>query len=166
MNSKVCVCLFDEFVRMSGVDLEFSKAISMDHSLYGYAYALGSGILAALASSFAKLTMECEQFQKMLFLWIPNIESNLIYQNWGVYGIRAVALIGAILSNFYMWMWFTRALGYSSSSVQALVTNTAANFIVTVRENNRIISSKKNNPLIRMMDGVPYYPFAFFIRPC
>ena len=114
----------------------------MDHTLYGYIYALGSGILAAWASVFAKLTMECGQFQKMLVLWLPNMESNLIYRNWGVHIIRTVALIGTILSNFYMWIWFTRALGYSSSSVQALVTNTATNFITAVREGDRFMSSK------------------------
>ena len=46
--------------------------------------------------------------------------------------IRVVSFILMILLNCIMWTTFTKALQYSTNSVEATVTNTAANFLFTV----------------------------------
>lgn len=60
-----------------------------------------------------------------------------IYKNFILFQVIVFTRIGffiaMLLSNALMWTLFTKALRMSSTTLEATVTNTAANFLFTVK---------------------------------
>lgn len=106
----------------------------------GMSLALTSGVFAALAGTFGKFAMNqtetlwfCEQ--------VTNIHLNYTRQQSYVvcdkvsWYIRGLAFAAMILVNVIMWRTFVKALRYCKTSLEATVTNTAANFFASVSFN-------------------------------
>ncbi|ORY00705.1 hypothetical protein K493DRAFT_312742 [Basidiobolus meristosporus CBS 931.73] len=101
--------------------------------------AVAAGSFAALASLFAKLTVDartivlaeslyrlgCQTFGLEVSEYLGQ-EDNLVYLI-----IRGLCLGGIFLCNALMWTMFTKALNSSKSSVQVTVLNSVTNFCTT-----------------------------------
>ncbi|XP_076043900.1 transmembrane protein 42 [Oratosquilla oratoria] len=106
----------------------------------GQIYAVSSGLLAALASLCGKYAVASSEAHELcldlLAYWYEDNEdeyhlSSQLCQNYGLYYIHATFLVLMISINCVMWTTFTKALNYSSTSIEATITNTAANFFFT-----------------------------------
>ncbi|XP_076372257.1 uncharacterized protein LOC143257446 [Tachypleus tridentatus] len=117
----------------------------------GITYSIMSGLLAAIASLCGKLSMAvdetkylCEvlvQFylEKSNF-FVLDLENDLkplptsdyfpLCQNFLI-AVRLGFFLLMVLSNAVMWMLFTKALCLCSTTIEATLTNTAANFLFT-----------------------------------
>lgn len=103
----------------------------------GMSLALTSGVFAALAGTFGKFAMNqtetlwfCEQVASV-HLNYTRQQSYVVCDKVSWY-IRGVAFVAMILVNVIMWRTFVKALRYCKTSLEATVTNTAANFFASV----------------------------------
>lgn len=105
----------------------------------GQFYSLLSGSLAAIASLCGKLAfgkdeafLLCEFLHN--FMWAPELIAiklpNVVCINISFY-IRIAFFASMFLVNAVMWTTFVKALRFSATSLEATVTNTAANFFFT-----------------------------------
>ncbi|KAK4303999.1 hypothetical protein Pmani_024032 [Petrolisthes manimaculis] len=103
-------------------------------------YAVISGILAALASLCGKYAMASSEAQdlceaSLLLLYNEEIitRQNQIDVICGQYLVLLRLLFFALMVgvNCLMWTTFTKALRFSTTSLEATITNTAANFFFT-----------------------------------
>ncbi|XP_054707831.1 uncharacterized protein LOC129217539 [Uloborus diversus] len=107
----------------------------------GITYSLMSGFLAASASLCGKFSMAAEQtlilcesvVQKLqgmdnnaenVYSFAPVCQNMIVFTRMGFF-------LAMLLSNGVMWTLFTKALRTSSTTLEATVTNTAANFFFT-----------------------------------
>ncbi|XP_046373855.1 uncharacterized protein LOC124147245 [Haliotis rufescens] len=108
----------------------------------GLVFALFAGTMAALASVCAKLATSYDEAHKVgeniwetyrYFLGIDllSIEECIEKNDKTVLVVRLCGVVGIFLCNGLMWTLFTKSLQLCSSSVEATVTNTAGNFLVT-----------------------------------
>lgn len=106
----------------------------------GQVYAVTSGLLAALASlcgKFAMASTEAQDLCEAALLLVRNEESitadNQIDAMCGQYLMFVRLLFFALMVgvNCLMWTTFTKALRFSTTSLEATITNTAANFFFT-----------------------------------
>ncbi|KAK9694301.1 hypothetical protein K7432_013479 [Basidiobolus ranarum] len=102
--------------------------------------AVTAGLFAALASLFAKLTVDsrtiaiaesvyqtiCQTFGIEVFNYLSDDKDNFVFLI-----IRSLCLGGICLCNALMWTTFTKALNSSKSSVQVTVINSVTNFCTT-----------------------------------
>jgi multidrug transporter EmrE-like cation transporter len=102
----------------------------------GITLALTSGLLAALAGTFGKLAVNggetaalCEQVASVHMNYSSE-EAFIICDKTSLF-IRAISFVSMILLNTVMWTTFVKALRYCSTSLEATVTNTAANFFLS-----------------------------------
>lgn len=103
----------------------------------GMTLALTSGVFAALAGTCGKFAMNhaetlwfCEHLTNVHFGYSRQ-QSYVLCENGAVY-IRGAAFVAMILVNAVMWRTFVKALRYCKTSLEATVTNTAANFFASV----------------------------------
>jgi len=101
----------------------------------GLSLALTSGVLAALAGTFGKLAMTesdslwvCESISGYFFM---DRRDSLSLCSQGVIGLRILSFALMILFNAIMWTTFVKALRFCNTSLEATVTNTAANFFTS-----------------------------------
>ncbi|XP_050719389.1 transmembrane protein 42-like [Eriocheir sinensis] len=106
----------------------------------GQVYAVVSGLLAALASLCGKYAMAsteaqdlCEAALLALYGEEEVSTANGINTTCDQYAIvlRAIFFVLMVGVNCVMWTTFTKALRFSSTSLEATITNTAANFFFT-----------------------------------
>ncbi|KAK3579187.1 hypothetical protein CHS0354_022724 [Potamilus streckersoni] len=105
---------------------------------HGIALALVAGSMAALGSTSAKLAMTgyvlegiCTNVLGHLMVTEEDQNiSNLICQSMSL-GLRMTCFVGIFLFNALMWTFYTKSLQFCRSTVEATVTNTAANFLLT-----------------------------------
>lgn len=115
-----------------------SKLHSGSTGKKGMSLALTSGVFAALAGTCGKFAMNqtetlwfCEQVASDHMNYTRQ-QSYVVCDKVSWY-IRGVAFVAMILVNAIMWRTFVKALRYCKSSLEATVTNTAANFFASVR---------------------------------
>jgi len=105
----------------------------------GLGLALSSGVLAAFAGTFGKLAMDeeeavdvCDRFGHYLIRLSPSSAGDAdvggMCARTSLF-LRVGAFVVMILLNAVMWTTFVKALRYCSTSLEATVTNTAANFL-------------------------------------
>ncbi|XP_019640302.1 PREDICTED: transmembrane protein 42-like [Branchiostoma belcheri] len=105
--------------------------------MLGISLALCAGLFAALASVCAKIAMATEEAAATCQVLVYQVSSLLQQEQ----GDGSEAFCGLVLTYFrmtcfgmvfvlnaVMWVFFTKALATCKSSVEATVTNTAANF--------------------------------------
>ncbi|XP_053637614.1 transmembrane protein 42 isoform X2 [Cherax quadricarinatus] len=106
----------------------------------GQLYAVASGLLAALASLCGKYAMastEAQDLCESVLLMLHNEEeitnTNNVITICDQYAVVLRILFFALMVgvNCIMWTTFTKALRFSSTSLEATITNTAANFFFT-----------------------------------
>ncbi|KAK3086214.1 hypothetical protein FSP39_015316 [Pinctada imbricata] len=95
-------------------------------SRHGLVLAVMAGTMAALGSVFAKLA-----FDETLSTLCTNLIVHDITCGWVTLVSRVVCFMSVFGSNGLMWILFTKSMQYSISTVEATVTNTASNFLVT-----------------------------------
>ncbi|KAL4234786.1 hypothetical protein ACF0H5_006428 [Mactra antiquata] len=98
-----------------------------DHK-WGLCLAVIAGTMAALASISAKLAVTadivhdlCLQFSQEINIFCDSI--SLL--------VRCLCVGGIFLFNALMWTFYTKSLQFCPSTVEATITNTGANFIVS-----------------------------------
>ncbi|XP_077982116.1 uncharacterized protein LOC144437132 [Glandiceps talaboti] len=99
--------------------------------MIGFSLALSAGLCAALASTCAKLAMASQAVAQLcqstkqnyntLEYIIPNCEGIALY-------LRMTCFAMIFIFNAVMWTLFVKSLRKCSSSVEATIINTAANF--------------------------------------
>ncbi|XP_015908978.1 transmembrane protein 42 [Parasteatoda tepidariorum] len=107
----------------------------------GITFSLLSGLLAATASLCGKLSMAaeqtlslCEQFMQHFYPISSHKELDYTYSPFcqnTLFWTRVGFFIAMMLSNLLMWTLFSKALVVCSTTLEATVTNTAANFFFT-----------------------------------
>ncbi|XP_046585230.1 transmembrane protein 42-like [Haliotis rubra] len=108
----------------------------------GLLLALFAGSMAALASVCAKLATSYDEanniseniweaYSHFLGIEFPMMEEETGKHEKTVLAVRLCGVVGIFLCNGLMWTLFTKSLQLCSSSVDATVTNTAGNFLVT-----------------------------------
>jgi len=102
----------------------------------GLSLALTSGVLACLAGTFGKLAMTesdtlwaCESVCESSFSLSRQDAIHICAQ--GSLAMRILAFGLMILMNGIMWTTFVKALRFCNTSLEATVTNTAANFFAS-----------------------------------
>ncbi|XP_062847400.1 transmembrane protein 42a [Trichomycterus rosablanca] len=106
--------------------------------LSGLVYALLAGLLGAVASSSAKLSLGASYLQELCVTAVrkltdqegsltPLVDTTAC--EWLHIPLRLICGLLLFLSNAVMWTFFAKALRHSSSSARATVTTTASNFI-------------------------------------
>ncbi|XP_037777434.1 transmembrane protein 42-like [Penaeus monodon] len=104
----------------------------------GQLYAVVSGLFAALASLCGKYAMASSEAQDlceatlMAFNYEEDVTKkiDLLCDQYAV--VLRVLFFGLMVGvNCIMWTTFTKALRFSSTSLEATITNTAANFFFT-----------------------------------
>ncbi|KAI9506049.1 pyridoxamine-phosphate oxidase [Coemansia spiralis] len=91
-------------------------------------FAIVGGIFASLSSVSAKLAVDqrtsiaTEALQKLL----PTASSQLLSM-----ATRGLMLAGIGACNFFMWLFFTKALRYGDSTPRVMLLQTVSNFVVT-----------------------------------
>ncbi|KAL3860749.1 hypothetical protein ACJMK2_010824 [Sinanodonta woodiana] len=104
----------------------------------GIALALIAGSMAALGSTSAKLAMTghilegiCTNVLSHLMVAEEDQSmSNSICHSVS-FGLRVACFLGIFIFNALMWTFYTKSLQFCRSTVEATVTNTAANFLLT-----------------------------------
>ncbi|CAL8069549.1 unnamed protein product [Orchesella dallaii] len=120
--------------RENGKEMERrSKSIS---ARKGMSLALTSGVFAALGGTCGKFAMNqtetlwfCEEISSV-HLNYTRQQSYVMCDKAALY-IRGLAFVAMILVNAVMWRTFVQALRYCKTSLEATVTNTAANFFAS-----------------------------------
>ncbi|MPC16281.1 hypothetical protein E2C01_009101 [Portunus trituberculatus] len=106
----------------------------------GQMYAVVSGLLAALASLCGKYAMASTEAQDLCeaALLALHGEKEITTANQisticdqYTFVLRVVFFVLMVAVNCVMWTTFTKALRFSSTSLEATITNTAANFFFT-----------------------------------
>ncbi|KAJ2812599.1 pyridoxamine-phosphate oxidase [Coemansia furcata] len=91
-------------------------------------FALSAGVFAALSSVSAKLAVDqhTESVAQALALIFPSAGSRVL-------GLltRAGMLAAIGICNFFMWLFFTKALRYGQSTPRVMMLQTVANFATT-----------------------------------
>ncbi|GAB6032696.1 hypothetical protein CHUAL_011572 [Chamberlinius hualienensis] len=102
-------------------------------------YCIISGLFASCASLSAKYAMGGEESLRLCEIIFAAVEKQPIdssinhyphCKQWSIL-VRLVFVCLMLLFNCLMWTTFVKALRHSRTSLQATVTNTAANFIFT-----------------------------------
>ncbi|XP_041375934.1 transmembrane protein 42-like [Gigantopelta aegis] len=106
----------------------------------GLTFAALAGCMAALASISAKIATSyedtssicyrCQRFLQSLLLW-SIFEEGSPFMSTVITAVRVCGVCSMFLCNGLMLTLFSKSLQLCPSSVEATVTNTAANFIVT-----------------------------------
>ncbi|XP_022608951.1 transmembrane protein 42-like [Seriola dumerili] len=100
--------------------------------LPGSFHALLAGVLSALASFSAKLSLGADYLREMcestLGSWTETY-GGATHCNWLHIPLRLLCVGLLFTCNAVMWTFFSKALQQSSSSARATVTTTASNFI-------------------------------------
>ncbi|KAK7066569.1 Transmembrane protein 42 [Halocaridina rubra] len=105
----------------------------------GQLYAVASGLMAALASLCGKYAMATSEAQELCEDSIALINGKEPYEDDSFtvvcdqYAVFLRLLFFALMVgiNCVMWTTFTKALRFSATSLEATITNTAANFFFT-----------------------------------
>ncbi|CAL4149124.1 unnamed protein product, partial [Meganyctiphanes norvegica] len=105
----------------------------------GQVFAVGSGMLAAVASLCGKYAMAASEAQDLceavlIMLTDAELKAATRVQEMCTQYTLLVRLLFfglMILVNCIMWTTFTKALRFSQTSLEATITNTAANFFFT-----------------------------------
>ncbi|CAG7659324.1 unnamed protein product [Allacma fusca] len=99
----------------------------------GLTLALTSGVFASLAGTFGKFAMTssetvwmCEVLSEMYSGYLPS--HNYMFCSEAAIYLQILAFIMMIAMNAVMWTTFVKALRNCKTSLEATVTNTAANF--------------------------------------
>ncbi|KAJ2489991.1 pyridoxamine-phosphate oxidase [Coemansia sp. RSA 2050] len=91
-------------------------------------FALSAGVFAALSSVSAKLAVDQHtgSVAQALVLIFPSFDTRLL-------GLltRASMLAAIGACNFFMWLFFTKALRYGQSTARVMMLQTVANFVTT-----------------------------------
>ncbi|KAJ2063730.1 pyridoxamine-phosphate oxidase [Coemansia sp. S146] len=91
-------------------------------------FALSAGVFAALSSVSAKLAVDqhTESVAQALALIFPGASTRVV-------GLltRAGMLAAIGVCNFFMWLFFTKALRYGRSTARVMMLQTVANFVTT-----------------------------------
>ncbi|GFQ77457.1 transmembrane protein 42 [Trichonephila clavata] len=106
----------------------------------GITFSLLSGFLAATASLCGKFSMAAEKALMFCETFMENLPSadnkktsfsvTPVCQNV-LFITRVGFFLAMLLSNALMWTFFTKALRLSATTLEATITNTAANFLFT-----------------------------------
>lgn len=100
----------------------------------GMTFSLLSGLLAALASLCGKFSMAADETAYLCEVvssnWLSEISSHYFCENL-ITVIRVVFFGLMIACNAVMWTIFTKALRLCTTTLEAMVTNTASNFFFT-----------------------------------
>ncbi|CAM1310169.1 Uncharacterised protein g5369 [Pycnogonum litorale] len=102
----------------------------------GLVYSLSSGVLAAIASACGKFSFSNDEAywlcSRILDFHSPDsvASARSFCSSISLY-VRFAFFVAMIGANTVMWTLFVKALNFSATSVEATVTNTAANFFCT-----------------------------------
>ncbi|XP_053401208.1 transmembrane protein 42-like [Mercenaria mercenaria] len=105
----------------------------LDNHTWGLCLAVVAGTMAALASVSAKLAVTADVVHELCLTFassIDNMEISVICDSIS-YVLRGICVGGIFLFNALMWTFYTKSLQYCPSTVEATVTNTGANFLVS-----------------------------------
>ncbi|KAJ2455690.1 hypothetical protein EV183_000537 [Coemansia sp. RSA 2336] len=91
-------------------------------------FAILGGVFAALSSVTAKLTVDLnsEYVASLLSLLMPAAPRHVAQL-----ASRSLLVASTVACNFFMWLFFTKALRYSSSTARAVTLQTVSNFATT-----------------------------------
>lgn len=106
----------------------------------GITFSLFSGLLAALASLFGKFSMASEEALYLCEVSLEFVSSDEQIHRKTFHSVCKNILLMIqigffllmLLSNALMWTLFTKALQLCATTLEATVTNTAANFFFTM----------------------------------
>ncbi|XP_052815266.1 transmembrane protein 42-like [Mya arenaria] len=96
----------------------------------GASLAVCAGTMAALASVSAKLAMTEETVHHICQEVLSSFSQSAVCDTLS-YLLRVSCFAGIFLFNSLMWTFYTKSLQYCSSTIEATITNTGANFLVT-----------------------------------
>ncbi|XP_064094012.1 transmembrane protein 42-like [Macrobrachium nipponense] len=108
--------------------------------MHGQLYAVASGLFAAIASLCGKYAMASSEAQYLCESMLLALsqdddlkQTNFVESSCNEYSVflRIVFFAFMIGTNCVMWTMFTKALRFSHTTLEATITNTAANFFFT-----------------------------------
>ncbi|RXG68365.1 hypothetical protein Avbf_03931 [Armadillidium vulgare] len=111
----------------------------------GQAYAVTSGLIAAVASLCGKYAVARNEAKDLceitLRFWELYSKENQVFCDQYLLLWRGGFFVLMFLFNCVMWTTFTKALRFTSTSLEATIINTASNFFFTVSNAFTIVFS-------------------------
>ncbi|KAJ1956847.1 pyridoxamine-phosphate oxidase [Dipsacomyces acuminosporus] len=91
-------------------------------------FAILGGAFAALSSVSAKLAVDrhTELVAEAIHQIVPTADATVL-----AYATRGIMLLGIGACNFFMWLFFTKALRYGDSTPRVMMFQTVSNFVTT-----------------------------------
>ncbi|KAI8324168.1 hypothetical protein GQ54DRAFT_252697, partial [Martensiomyces pterosporus] len=90
--------------------------------------AIAGGFFAALSSVSAKLAVDrnTSLITEAVHQVMPKADIALL-----AFMTRGIMLLGIAAANFFMWLFFTKALRYGDSTPRVMMLQTVSNFVTT-----------------------------------
>ncbi|XP_060579769.1 transmembrane protein 42-like isoform X2 [Ruditapes philippinarum] len=105
----------------------------LDNHTWGLCLAVVAGMMAALASVSAKLAVTADVVHELCLTFAISFETvkmSVVCDSIS-YILRGICVGGIFLFNALMWTFYTKSLQFCPSTVEATITNTGANFLVS-----------------------------------